>query len=44
MTNYAKSNTGFKILSTILKPIFKFWYAPRLIGKENIPENGAIVK
>ena len=43
MTNYAKSNTGFKILSTILKPIFKFWYAPRLIGKENIPESGAIV-
>ena len=43
MTNYAKSNTGFKILSTILKPIFKFWYSPRLIGKENIPENGAIV-
>ena len=43
MTNYAKSNTGFKILSTILKPIFKFWYSPKLIGKENIPENGAIV-
>ena len=43
MTNYAKSNTGFKILSTILKPVFKFWYTPKLIGKENIPENGAIV-
>ncbi len=43
MTNYAKSNTGFKILSTILKPVFKFWYAPKLIGKENIPESGAIV-
>lgn len=43
MTNYAKSNTGFKILSTILKPVFKFWYTPKLIGKENIPESGAIV-
>ena len=43
MTNYAKSNTGFKILSTILKPVFKFWYSPKLIGKENIPESGAIV-
>ena len=43
MTNYAKSNTGFKILSTILKPVFKFWYAPKIIGKENIPESGAIV-
>ena len=43
MTNYAKSNTGFKILSTILKPVFKCWYTPRLIGKENIPESGAIV-
>ena len=43
MTNYAKSNTGFKILSTILKPVFKFWYSPKLIGKENIPASGAIV-
>ena len=43
MTNYAKSNTGFKIFSTILKPVFKFWYTPKLIGKENIPESGAIV-
>ena len=43
MTNYAKSNTGFKILSTILKPVFRFWYSPKLIGKENIPESGAIV-
>ena len=34
MTNYAKSNTGFKILSTILKPVFKFWFGPKLIGKE----------
>ena len=43
MTNYAKSNTGFKILSTILKPIFKFWFGPKLIGKENMPKSGAIV-
>lgn len=43
MTNYAKSNTGFKILSTLLKPIFKFWYNPKIEGKENIPANGAIV-
>ena len=34
MTNYAKSNTGFKILSTILKPVFKFWYGPKIIGKD----------
>ena len=43
MTNYAKSNTGFKILSTILKPVFKFWYGPKIIGKENMPKSGAIV-
>ena len=27
----------------ILKPIFKFYYNPKIIGKENIPKNGAIL-
>ena len=46
MTNYAKSNTGFKILSTILKPVFKFWYGPKIIGKENMYrqlENSSVI-
>ncbi len=40
---YSEKNTGFKILSTILKPVFKFICNPKIIGKENIPEKGAIV-
>ncbi len=38
-----KASVGFKIAKAILKPIFYFWYNPRLIGKGNIPKNGAVV-
>lgn len=27
----------YKITKTILKPIFKFWFNPKVYGKENIP-------
>ena len=39
-----KSNmTGYKIFRGLLGGIYKFWYNPKIIGKENIPEDGAIV-
>ncbi len=33
----------YKILRPILTPIYKFWYNPTIIGKENIPATGAII-
>ncbi len=33
----------YKIFRTILGPIYKFWYNPKIIGKENIPKDGPIV-
>ena len=34
---------GYKIMRAILSPIYKFWFRPTVIGKENIPKDGAIV-
>ena len=34
---------GYRIMRAILSPIYKFWYRPKIIGKENIPSDGAIV-
>ena len=36
-------NTGYKIFKFILGPIFKFYYNPKVIGKENIPTDGPII-
>lgn len=33
----------YKFLRPILGAIYKFWYNPKIIGKENIPEDGSIV-
>ncbi len=33
----------YKIGKFILGPIFKFYYNPKIIGKENIPLNGSII-
>ena len=43
--NMAKENKMrvYKIFRTVLGPIYKFWYRPTVIGKENIPEDGAVV-
>ena len=35
--------TGYKILKTILSPIYKFWYNPKIKGSENIPGEGPII-
>lgn len=41
--NNLNNYTGFKIAKNILKPIFYFWFNPRVIGKGNIPENCPVV-
>ena len=33
----------YKIFKIILGPIFKFYYKPKIIGKENIPKDGPIL-
>ena len=34
---------GYIFLKTILKYPFKIWYNPKITGKENIPEKGAVI-
>lgn len=34
---------GYIFFKTILGGIFKFWYNPKIIGQENIPETGPII-
>lgn len=38
-----KNTLGFRIFKGILGPIFKFYYNPKIIGKENIPKDGSIL-
>ncbi|MBQ8131070.1 MAG: 1-acyl-sn-glycerol-3-phosphate acyltransferase [Bacilli bacterium] len=33
----------YRVFRTILGPIYKFWYNPKIIGKENIPKEGPIL-
>lgn len=35
--------TGYKFVKPILGNFYKFWYNPKVIGAENIPEDGPIV-
>ncbi len=34
---------GYKILTPIMRPLFKFYYNPKIIGAENIPNDGAVI-
>ena len=34
---------GFRILRAVLGPIYKFYYNPKFIGLENVPEDGPII-
>ena len=34
---------AYKIFKTILSPIYKLWYNPTIIGKENIPKKGRMI-
>lgn len=38
-----KTSIGFKTVTVLLKPLFCLWYNPQVVGKGNIPENGAVV-
>ena len=35
--------TGFKFFRWFLGGLFRFWYKPTILGKENIPNDGPIV-
>jgi len=41
--NRKKVPLGYKIAVFVLGPIFKLYYNPKVIGKENIPKDGAII-
>ena len=34
---------GYKVATTILGPVFRFYYNPTVIGKEKIPKDGSII-
>ena len=35
--------TGYKVLTPIMRPLFQLYYNPTIIGAENIPDDGAII-
>ena len=43
MEEKTEKATAYKIFRAILGPIYKFWYNPTIIGKENIPKNGRFI-
>ncbi len=43
MEEKTEKATGYKIFRTILGPIYKLWYNPTIIGKENIPKTGRFI-
>ena len=34
---------GFRFIRAFINPLFKFYYNPKIVGMENIPEDGPIV-
>ncbi len=34
---------GYKLLTPLMRPAFKLYYSPKIIGKEKIPKDGAII-
>ncbi len=34
---------GYKLLTPIMRPLFKFYYSPKIIGAEKIPKDSAII-
>ena len=43
MEEKTEKATAYKIFRTILSPIYKLWYNPTIIGKENIPTKGSFI-
>ena len=42
-TNSKLPEKGYKIFKAILGLVFKIYFNPKIIGKENIPQDGAII-
>lgn len=38
-----KSNFGYRVLTPLMRVLFKFYYNPKIINKEYIPRDGSIV-
>jgi len=38
-----KGEIGYKLLTPIMRVLFRIYYNPKIIGKENIPNNGSII-
>jgi len=38
-----KTPLGYRVATIVLGPIFKLYYNPKVIGKENIPKSGSII-
>lgn len=34
---------GYRLLTPLMKPIFRLWYNPKVIDRQNIPAKGAVV-
>ncbi len=43
MSRPENRETGYKFLTPIMRPLFKFYYNPTIIGAENIPDEGAVI-
>jgi len=43
MKKYKEKKLGYKIVKPILSPLFKLYFNPKIIGKENIPKNDSFV-
>ena len=41
--NYDEKASAYKFFRAVLTPIYKFWYNPTIIGKENIPKEGRMI-
>jgi 1-acyl-sn-glycerol-3-phosphate acyltransferase len=41
--NKRKNETAFKLLSPLLRLLFKFYYTPKIVNKEAIPKEGPIL-
>lgn len=37
------NDKGFSFVRALINPLYKFWYNPKVIGAENIPEDGALI-
>ena len=43
MEDKTEKATAYKLFRAILSPIYKLWYNPTIIGKENIPTKGRFI-